>query len=73
MKIQDAQFLLKELKSEECACGEYKKSGNSFCYSCYKSLPDDMQKDLYKRFGNGYEEAYEEAYQWLKVWEWEVD
>jgi hypothetical protein len=70
MKLKDAQFLLKELKNNECACNSYKKPGNSFCYSCYKNLPNDMQKDLYKKFGNGYEEAYEEAYGWLEAWEW---
>lgn len=70
MNLKDAQFLLKELRSDECACGKYKKIGNSFCYNCFKSLPNDMQKALYARFGNGYEEAYEEAYGWLKVWEW---
>ena len=71
MDLKDAQFLLKELKSNECACGSYKKEGNSFCYNCYSSLPNEMQKALYRRFGNGYEEAYEEAYGWLETWEWE--
>jgi len=70
MKLEDAQFLLKELKGNECGCGKTKKSGNSFCYSCYKNLPDDMQKALYKRFGQGYGEAYEDAVGWLKAWEW---
>jgi hypothetical protein len=70
MDLKDAQFLLKELKSDECACGNYKKEGNSFCYKCYSNLPNDMQKALYRRFGNGYEEAYEEAYGWLETWEW---
>ncbi len=71
MKLEDAKFLLEELKSDECACGNYKKPGNSFCYNCYTSLPNDHQKPLYKRFGNGYEEAYEEATKWLKAWEWD--
>jgi len=70
IELSDSIFLLKELKGEECACGNYKKSGMSFCFNCYKNLPDDIQKDLYLRFGNGYEEAYEEAYGWLKAWEW---
>ena len=69
--LNDSIFLLKELKSNECACGSYKKEGNSFCYNCYSNLPDDMQKALYQRFGNGYEMAYDDATGWLKVWEWE--
>jgi len=68
--LNDSIFLLKELKSNECACGSYKKEGNSFCYKCYSGLPDDMQKALYQRFGNGYEIAYDDAIGWLKVWEW---
>ena len=71
MKLEDAQFLLKELKGNECPCGKNKKSGNSFCYSCYSSLPEDLQKALYKRFGQGYGDAYEEAHEWLKIWVWE--
>ncbi len=70
ISLNDSVFLLKELKSNECACGNNKKEGMSFCYSCYSSLPDDIQKDLYKRFGNGYEEAYNFAVGWLKAWEW---
>jgi len=66
MELKDAQFLLAELRSEECQCGNYKKSGNSFCYNCYSSLPNDLQKRLYNRFGNGYEEAYEESIEHLK-------
>ena len=69
--LNDAVFLLKELKSNECACGSYKKEGNSFCFRCYRGLPNDMQKALYNRFGNGYEEAYDDAVGWLKAWEWE--
>ena len=70
MDLKDAKFLLTELKSEECACGKYKKAGMSFCYHCYSALPSDHQKPLYNQFGRGYEEAYEEAVGWLKIWEW---
>ena len=66
MHIEDAKFLLEELKSEECQCGNPKKSGNSFCYRCYSSLPSHLQRSLYRNFGNGYEEAYEESIQHLK-------
>jgi len=71
VELYDSIFLLKELKSNECACGKYKKEGMSFCYNCYQGLPDDMQKALYNRFGLGYEQAYDDAVGWLKVWEWE--
>ena len=69
-KFNDAVFLLKELKSNECACGSYKKKGFSFCYNCYNNLPDDIQKSLWDGFGRGYEEAYDFAVGWLKAWEW---
>lgn len=61
----DTKFYIEALKSEECFCGKTKKSGNSFCYSCYKSLPNDMQKDLYLRMFQGYEESYDKAVAWL--------
>jgi len=60
----DRQFYYKELMSEECACGESKKKGFSFCYSCYQQLDGGMKKDLYQKIGYGYEEAYNAA---LKV------
>lgn len=66
MDIKDSKFLLQELLSEECQCGDYKKKGNSFCYNCFSSLPNYVQKGLYRRFGNGYEEIYEEAIEYLK-------
>ena len=58
-------FYIKELRSEECFCGKAKKRGWSFCYLCYRSLPRDMQRDLWRRIGFGYEEAYEAAVKWL--------
>jgi len=58
-------FYIKELLSEECACGKEKKSGFSFCYRCYKSLPNVMRRDLYQRVHEGYEEAYDNALEYL--------
>ncbi len=60
-KIAGFEFYAKELDSEECQCGRTKKSRMSFCYTCYKSLPRDIQRALYALIGSGYEEAYEEA------------
>lgn len=58
------------LMSNECACGKTKQPKKSFCYRCYKALPRDMQRDLYRRIGNGYEEAFEEAVKYLEVNVW---
>ena len=62
---RDLKFYLDEFKSEECFCGKTKKARFSFCYGCYMSLPNEMQRALWRPFGRGYEEAYEEAVQWL--------
>ncbi|MBW1666739.1 MAG: hypothetical protein JRJ66_01570 [Deltaproteobacteria bacterium] len=64
------QWYADELMSEECLCGRSKKRHYSFCYRCFKALPEDMQKALYQRIGEGYEEAFEEAVKWLdrNIW-----
>ena len=59
------EFYLKELRSEECFCGRSKMPGHSFCYKCYRSLPRDMQRDLYQPLWDGYMEAYEAAVKYL--------
>ncbi len=61
VKVGDAAFYIRELRSEQCQCGRGKKSGKSFCYSCWKRLPEDLQRALYRRIGEGYEAAYERA------------
>jgi hypothetical protein len=58
---KDWEFYFKELRSQECQCGKTKGSGKSFCYGCWRRLPDDIQKRLYQRIGQGYEDAYEDA------------
>lgn len=63
--MSDTKFYLDELKSEECQCGKSKRSKMTFCYLCYSKLPKHIQRDLYKRIGNGYEEAREEAATYL--------
>lgn len=67
MKTSDVKWYLKELRSNECLCGYYKKPGKSFCYRCYSRLPQDMQRSLYQRIGNGYEEALDEAVKYLEL------
>ncbi|MDY0187814.1 MAG: hypothetical protein RBR16_07825 [Syntrophus sp. (in: bacteria)] len=64
-QLKDMQFYARELQGEECVCLGKKSSGYSFCYKCYKSLPQEMQKALYRKIGDGHEEAYEAAAQYL--------
>ncbi len=54
-----------DFQSSTCRCGKRKKAGYSFCLSCYRKLTHEMQTDLYKHFGQGYEEAYGEAVAFL--------
>ena len=57
---------LRDLEGPLCAaCGKAKMPKQSFCRPCYFSLPEDMRKALYRRFGSGYEEAYDDAKDWL--------
>ncbi len=60
-----AETLIRELVSTECRCGRAKKSRQTFCRSCYFSLPREMQANLYRLVGEGYEEAYEAAVQYF--------
>jgi len=66
MKNSDMQFYIKELRSNECFCGRPKKPGKSFCFLCYKSLPRDMQRDLWRHIGDGYGDVYDRAVKWLE-------
>lgn len=53
--------LVEELRGTSCVCGRAKASGNTFCGACYRRLPQDMRRALYRRLGRGYEEAYAAA------------
>ena len=64
-KKKDWKWYFDELMSDECLCGRSKKPSHSFCYRCFKTLPNDMQRDLYSRIGYGYEAAYESAFEYL--------
>jgi hypothetical protein len=68
--MSDKRFYYIELMSNECACGYPKKRKQSFCYKCFKSLPEEMQKALYRLIGNGYEPAYDEALAYLEMYVW---
>ena len=63
---KSTSFYLEQFKSNECHCGQAKRPRYSFCYTCFKMLPQDLQVDLYSRFGQGYEEAYEAAVKYLE-------
>jgi hypothetical protein len=54
--------LVTSLRSTCCpACGEWKKVGNAFCYSHYKSLDSSLKRRIYNRIGHGYERAFMDA------------
>jgi hypothetical protein len=56
-----------ELYGELCACGQKKKSAQSFCRRCYFVLPPATRSALYKSFSDGYVEVYDEAKEFLKA------
>jgi len=70
MPDKDTQFYLKELMSEECACGKPKKPRYSFCYRCYSELPRTLKNRLYDYVGDGYEQAYDESIEYLEINIW---
>lgn len=53
--------MLRELSGTKCACIGNKKAGQSFCYACYKALPQPVRHALYRQFDSGYQEAYLDA------------
>jgi hypothetical protein len=67
---KDLSFYTGMLLSEECLCGKTKLRKNTFCYKCFKALPDDMGRALYRSMGRWYEQAVDEATVWLQrnVW-----
>jgi len=58
---KDQRWYMEQYKSDECLCGRPKARRYAFCFRCYASLPRDMQRALWRRFGQGYEEAYDAA------------
>jgi hypothetical protein len=57
--------LIRELAGTDCRCGRAKAPHQTFCRRCYFSLPKQLQRNLYRRVGEGYEEAYTEAAEML--------
>jgi predicted amidophosphoribosyltransferase len=55
--------LLDSLRGVVCpACGRRKGDGKTLCGGCYAPLTPAVKRDLYKRFGEGYEEAVQAAW-----------
>lgn len=50
--------ILNMLRSERCVCLVNKQTGRSSCYGCYRSLPPELQRNLYRKFRAGYEQAF---------------
>lgn len=71
MTNKDLKFYTESLAGEECLCGRTKQRKRSFCYPCWKELPQDIQRDLYARIGYGYEAAYERAVAYLQKYVWD--
>lgn len=52
---------VRELRGNVCRCGERKLEKQTFCLACYRALPRDVQRDLYRRVEEGYIAVYEKA------------
>lgn len=66
MTFEDTEFYIQALNSDECSnCNNNKQIGKAFCYNCFKKLPDELQRILYRRIGFGFESAFELASKWL--------
>lgn len=55
--------LVDSLSATTCpACKRKKRRGETFCYTCYKTLPAVERNNLYRRLGSGYAEAFRSAF-----------
>lgn len=67
IKPELEKAIFRDFNGTKCRqCGKPKEAFQSFCKPCYLDLPKQIQKDLWKRFGLGYEEAFLTARQWQK-------
>jgi hypothetical protein len=58
--------IINSFRGRRCAvCQGSKKPDTGFCFGCYYSLPKELSRALWKRFGAGFEEAYLAAKTWL--------
>jgi len=56
----------KAIASDICPCGAFKGERRSFCYQCYKKLPEALKPRLSLKLSDSWYEAYEEAVEHLK-------
>lgn len=60
--VLDNHTLVLSLRSTLCpSCGDVKRHAQTFCTKCYRSLPIDLRRALYRRLGNGYDIAVYDA------------
>jgi hypothetical protein len=55
---------LRALDARRCLCGREKRRQMAFCGLCFHLLPEEMQKALYRKVGQGFEAAYVRAVDW---------
>ena len=56
------------LKNGTCRCGAAKQTGMAFCFACWRHLPENIRRALYRRIGQGFEAAYRVACEYLAAW-----
>ena len=56
----------RELLSQRCVCGNWKRCGHSFCVRCFRSLSPKTRSALYTPFSEGYAEIYDRAKEELR-------
>lgn len=66
-KAMERRRAIHELALVVCACGAKKKDHQSFCRSCYRSLPAEIQTGLYLDFSRGYIEWWRKAHEHLRA------
>lgn len=71
-ELMTTKEAIEQLQSNDCRCGNEKKSGQSFCSWCYRSLPRAIRNALYNHIGCGYEQAYQLACKTLDEMEAQV-
>jgi hypothetical protein len=66
MTTPETKTIFQDFIGSVCAsCGRAKRTKQSHCSACYKKLPRQMQLDLYRKFGYGYEAAFLASTEWL--------
>ncbi len=64
-KEQDRLAAVKALKSGTCLCGHAKQTGMAFCFACWKKLPENIRRALYRKIGDGFTASFTAARSFL--------